>query len=185
MRYNPFNPQNPPRPDFFVGRVDELRQFEQNLLQTIHGSPMNMSITGNRGMGKTSLLVKMEEIAKREKCLVFRMSNYESLVKNITELTNFLILGLKNEFYADTNVQKRIMQLGDWIKTLKPVVSYKEASLSFEEQKLSAQTILRSNFLNFWKKVEDEYVKTEVRCPYCGGKILYKERQLPNKIKAR
>ena len=35
------------------------------------------------------------------------------------------------------------------------------------------------------KKVEDEYTKTKVRCPYCGGKILYKDRKVPNKIKAR
>jgi len=157
MRYNPFNPQNPPRSDYFVGRADELKQFEQYLLQTIHGSPMNMSITGNRGMGKTSLLAKMEEIARKEKCLVFRMSNYESLVKDITELTNYLILGLKNEFYADTSVQKKIMQLGEWAKTLKPVVSYREASLTFEEKRLAAQTILRNNFLNFWKKIDGEY----------------------------
>ena len=157
MRYNPFNPQNPPRSDYFVGRLDELKQFEQYLLQTIHGSPMNMSITGNRGMGKTSLLVKMEEIARKEKCLVFRMSNYERLVRDIGELTNYLILGLKNEFYADTSVKKKIMQLGEWAKTLRPVVSYKEASLTFEEKRLAAQTILRNNFLTFWKKVENEY----------------------------
>ncbi|MBI5636016.1 ATP-binding protein [Candidatus Micrarchaeota archaeon] len=157
MRYNPFNPQFSPRSDYFIGRIGELHQFEQYLLQTIHGSPMNMSITGNRGMGKTSLLAKMEEIAKNKKCLVFRMSNYESLVKDISELTNYLILGLKNEFYADSSVQKRIMQLGEWATTLKPVVSYGEASLSFEEKKLAAQTILRNNFLAFWKKVQAEY----------------------------
>jgi DNA-directed RNA polymerase subunit P len=35
------------------------------------------------------------------------------------------------------------------------------------------------------KKVDEEYVTTKVRCPYCGGKILYKDRRIPNKIKAR
>jgi len=35
------------------------------------------------------------------------------------------------------------------------------------------------------KKVEDEYTKTKVRCPYCGGKILYKDRRTVNKVKAR
>ncbi|MFA4946453.1 MAG: ATP-binding protein [Candidatus Micrarchaeia archaeon] len=157
MRYNPFNPQNPPRPNYFVGRKDELIQFEQYLLQTMHGSPMNMSVTGNRGMGKTSLLVKMEEIAKRRKCLVFRMSNYESLIKNIAELTDYLILGLKNEWYANASLRKRAIQFGAWAKTLRPVVSYKEASLSFEERKIAAQTILRNNFLEFWKAVDTEY----------------------------
>jgi Cdc6-like AAA superfamily ATPase len=75
MRFNPFNPQQPARPDFFVGRAEELEKFEQNLLQTIHDSPMNMAITGNRGIGKTSTLIKFEEIAKRHNCLVVRLSN--------------------------------------------------------------------------------------------------------------
>jgi|TARA_Y100000031_G_C8124403_1_gene339776 DNA-directed RNA polymerase subunit RPC12/RpoP len=35
------------------------------------------------------------------------------------------------------------------------------------------------------KKVEDEYLTTKVRCPYCGGKVLYKDRRTVNKIKAR
>lgn len=35
------------------------------------------------------------------------------------------------------------------------------------------------------KKVEDEYLKTRVRCPYCGGKILYKDRRTVNKVLAR
>jgi hypothetical protein len=43
---NIFNPQQSARPDFFVGRAEEPEKFEQNLLQTIHDSPMNMAITG-------------------------------------------------------------------------------------------------------------------------------------------
>ncbi len=35
------------------------------------------------------------------------------------------------------------------------------------------------------KHVEDEYTKTKVRCPYCGGKVLYKDRRTVTKVKAR
>ena len=35
------------------------------------------------------------------------------------------------------------------------------------------------------KKVDDEYTRTKVRCPYCGGKILYKDRRTVAKVKAR
>ncbi|MBI4979978.1 DNA-directed RNA polymerase subunit P [Candidatus Woesearchaeota archaeon] len=34
------------------------------------------------------------------------------------------------------------------------------------------------------KKVEDEYI-AKIRCPYCGGKILYKDRRTVVKIKAK
>ena len=157
MRYNPFNPQMPPRPENFVGRESELEKFEYNLLQTIHGSPLNMSITGNRGMGKTAILVKMEQIAKKNRCLVFRVSNYESLIENVTDLTNYLILGLKNEYIATMSVNSKIMQFGEWASTLKPIITYKDATLSFEEKTITAQTILRNNFSAFWEKVKNEY----------------------------
>lgn len=83
MRYNPFNPQLPARPNFFVGREPEITEFEKYLIQTTHGSPMNMSITGNRGMGKTSIMMKFEQIATDQGCLVVRLSNYEGNVKDI------------------------------------------------------------------------------------------------------
>ncbi|MFH1276651.1 MAG: DNA-directed RNA polymerase subunit P [Candidatus Woesearchaeota archaeon] len=35
------------------------------------------------------------------------------------------------------------------------------------------------------KKVEEEYIKSRVRCQYCGGKVLYKDRRTVVKIKAR
>ena len=37
---------------------------------------------------------------------------------------------------------------------------------------------------NCGKAVKEEYVKTKVRCPYCGSKMLYKDRRNVNKIKA-
>jgi len=35
------------------------------------------------------------------------------------------------------------------------------------------------------KKVRWEDTATKVRCPYCGAKMLYKDRRTVNKIKAR
>ncbi len=35
------------------------------------------------------------------------------------------------------------------------------------------------------KEVGDEYLRTRVRCPYCGSKMLYKERTATTKVKAR
>ena len=39
---------------------------------------------------------------------------------------------------------------------------------------------------NCGKKVDREkYAKTKVRCPYCGSRVLYKDRKVVTKIKAR
>ena len=35
------------------------------------------------------------------------------------------------------------------------------------------------------KKVEDEYTTNKIRCPYCGGKGLYKDRRSVVKVKSR
>ena len=66
MRYNPFNAQIPARPEYFVGRDEEILTFERNVLQTVHSSPTNMCIIGNRGIGKTSLLARYSEKYKAD-----------------------------------------------------------------------------------------------------------------------
>ncbi len=38
---------------------------------------------------------------------------------------------------------------------------------------------------NCGKKVDTQETAMKVRCPYCGGKILYKDRRTVVKIKAR
>lgn len=38
---------------------------------------------------------------------------------------------------------------------------------------------------NCEKRVDQEYLKGKIRCPYCSSKILYKDRKVTTKIKAR
>ena len=101
IKYNPFNPQQPARPNFFVGREPERKNFDTFLSQTTHSSPMNMSITGDRGMGKTSILLKFEEVAKENNCLVIRLSNYEGSVNDIMEFSDFLNLNIQRELISN------------------------------------------------------------------------------------
>lgn len=35
------------------------------------------------------------------------------------------------------------------------------------------------------KKVAPDYIRKNVRCPYCGSKMLFKQRSVATKIKAR
>jgi len=47
----------------FVGRLEEINSLEQSLLQTQAESPTHFMITGERGIGKTSLLLYLRYIA--------------------------------------------------------------------------------------------------------------------------
>ena len=56
MKINPFEPFAPVNPGSFVGRLADLRRLKSALVQKSAGKPVNFMITGERGIGKTSLL---------------------------------------------------------------------------------------------------------------------------------
>jgi len=152
QRFNPFNPQLPARPDFFVGREPEIKQFEKFLTQTIYGSPMNMSITGNRGIGKTSLLVKLESIAKANKCLVLRLSYYEGDVKSLVDFANYLITNLRREFIS----KHPLAEITDWISNIKPTITWGDIRISIEDKHI-VEEIFRQRLMKLWEEIKKDY----------------------------
>jgi Cdc6-like AAA superfamily ATPase len=62
-KVNPFAPNSPVHPGMFVGRVAELKRVEAALAQTRAGNPSNIMITGERGIGKSSLLNYVKDVA--------------------------------------------------------------------------------------------------------------------------
>ena len=156
IRYNPFNPQQPAKPHFFVGRDNELKIFQNFLGQTIHGSPMNMSITGDRGMGKTSILNKFEEIAKNEGALVIRISNYEVNINNIIELSEFLVTSIQRELISRNPISKTLSDFGSWLSSFKPTIELKGISVAIEKKQI-AQDILRERLQEIWRNIKDKY----------------------------
>jgi biotin operon repressor len=62
-KYNPFRPGSIVTPGMFAGRAAELDQLETALNQTRHGNPHHFLIHGERGIGKTSLLFYLQNVA--------------------------------------------------------------------------------------------------------------------------
>ena len=65
MTKNPFSPRHPVNPDYFVNRKGILEAFRRHLLssaKTRPPKPDNISLLGNWGIGKTSMLRKFEDI---------------------------------------------------------------------------------------------------------------------------
>jgi hypothetical protein len=156
MRINPFNPQQPARPDFFVGREPEITQFEKYLMQTINGSPMNMAITANRGMGKTSILIKFAEIAKKEKCLVVRLSNYEGNVTDITDFSDFLSSNIKTELLSKKPIDGKVQDIVNWAKSLTPQIQWNDIKLSLEKKQL-VQKIFSDRLIKLWDEIKKDF----------------------------
>ncbi len=64
MRFNPFRPGSPVPPGMFTGRLKEVDTLEKALFQTKHGNPQHVLITGERGIGKSSLLLYLDAVAQ-------------------------------------------------------------------------------------------------------------------------
>ena len=63
-KINPFAPNSQVHPGMFVGRVAELVKLESCLVQTKAGSPSNFMLTGERGIGKSSLLSYIKHVSE-------------------------------------------------------------------------------------------------------------------------
>ena len=63
-RVNPFRPNSHVGPGMFAGRLSQLRALEDALRQTREGRPKSFMLTGERGIGKTSLLQYFKWIAQ-------------------------------------------------------------------------------------------------------------------------
>jgi hypothetical protein len=65
-KINPFKPGSPVPVGMFAGRAEELNLLESGLMQTKNGEPINFLLTGDRGIGKSSLLLFLDAVAKGE-----------------------------------------------------------------------------------------------------------------------
>jgi Cdc6-like AAA superfamily ATPase len=66
MKFNPFVPTGIAFPGMFIGRSDEISWIEQALFQTKNGNPQHLLLTGERGIGKSSLLYFADLVARGE-----------------------------------------------------------------------------------------------------------------------
>ncbi|MGA7793277.1 MAG: ATP-binding protein [Candidatus Acidiferrales bacterium] len=61
---NPFTPNAPIDPRYFAGRLSEITKIQAALNQTRHGKTQHILLTGERGIGKTSLATYTRWIAE-------------------------------------------------------------------------------------------------------------------------
>jgi hypothetical protein len=59
MKFNPFRPHSIAPPELFRGRDEELRMIEKSLFQTKNENPMHFLVEGERGLGKSSLFLRV------------------------------------------------------------------------------------------------------------------------------
>jgi hypothetical protein len=80
-RYNPFKPGSIVHPGMFAGRTDELAILNKALFQTSNGNATHFLIHGERGIGKSSLLLVVDWLAKGS--IVYDEHKYSFLTVNV------------------------------------------------------------------------------------------------------
>lgn len=125
-------------------------------MQTMNGSSMNMAITGNRGMGKTSMLVKFEDIAKEKGCLVVRISNYEGQIREVDDLSNFIEESLRREIIFNKKFGLEVEGVKEFLASLRPFISYEGVDFGVEKRS-ARQEMLRDSLLAMWRKIRTKY----------------------------
>lgn len=63
-RFNPFRPGSLVTPGMFCGRREELEDMQRCLRQTKFGNPQHIAVIGERGIGKSSLLLFFQSFAE-------------------------------------------------------------------------------------------------------------------------
>ena len=153
---NPFRPGSIVDPEYFVGRDDEIRRFKTYLKNTKDGNPHNLTILGERGIGKTSLLRYLAHISKEEKCLVVRIE-LDPSIKTIDEFLKHLLNELKQSGIAYSVIEKTRSKLGDFFERYDVSVSLFGAGLGVQKTgKAEIKAQFRYQLEGIWGKVKGD-----------------------------
>ena len=88
---SPFSPGRPVQPEYFVARTKELNRLERALKQAASGRNENIFITGQRGIGKSSLAGLIRYHAEKEHgfigahCYLGGVATLEEMIGTIFE----------------------------------------------------------------------------------------------------
>ncbi|MDO6709029.1 AAA family ATPase [Photobacterium sp. 1_MG-2023] len=142
-KINPFKPHSPVPTAMFAGRLGEIDTFETALFQTKSGNPSNLLITGERGIGKSSLLTLFKPLANGE----IKSPDYENfnfitlnaIISNGTNLVTFIKLiqrNLQRELGKEEIFRKIMGSTWDFVQRIKVMDSGIEKSVQTSDPDL-------------------------------------------------
>ncbi len=124
-KYNPFRPGGIVSPGMFSGRAEELIGLESALFQTMQGNPNHFMISGERGIGKSSLLFYLQCIAKGQiKPLTCDPFNFLVVSVELKPKISYseIVMKISNELKRECDNQRKIKKVAkaawDFIKNL-------------------------------------------------------------------
>ena len=146
---SPFTPGRPVPIEYFVARAKEIERFQRAIRQTASGRNENLFITGNRGMGKSSLANYMKCVAEREYGFVGTHCHLSG-VKSLEEMASAVFRGLLRDC-SDSDLFGKLKSLFErYIKG----VNLFGVNIEFTDD-VAKQKELLNNFLPALRKVHE------------------------------
>jgi len=125
VRNNPFKPNIPVHPAMFTGRGKEIQKIDNALYSTVDDNPHHLLFLGERGIGKTSLLLLASYLSKGEIPIENNLKmNYLTIIisldKNTTikDFSSKIIKSIEREFRKSHNTIQTLRDIWNFTKRL-------------------------------------------------------------------
>lgn len=145
-RINPFQPNSPVAPGMFSGRITHIVALEEALRQTRAERPKHFMLTGERGIGKTSLLQLFKSMA--EGSIEVEGSSMKFLVVQLDIDANTTDLGL---------IQRVNTAISRTLRDSEPARSFLADSWSFLQRVQALGVSIESNEVLDTEMLHDEF----------------------------
>lgn len=125
-KINPFKPNGPVSTGMFAGRINEIILLERALYQTKNGHPINALVTGERGIGKSSLMMIFKDFSSgRLSTLEHGTFNFLTISGMISDKTDLVTLikiierNVSRELGKNEAIRKYLSATWDFVKRIK------------------------------------------------------------------
>ncbi len=146
---SPFSPGKPVPIEYFIARLKELERLKRAVKQTLSGRNENIFITGERGIGKSSLASLIRYIAEKEYSFIGTHC-YLGGIKDLESMVRIIFQRLLYEV-TDTNIFNNLKNVfGRYIKR----VNLFGVGVEFTKDRSELRTIL-DNFLPVIRKINE------------------------------
>jgi len=147
---SPFSPGKPVQPEYFVARIKEIQRLERAIRQTVSGRNENIFITGQRGIGKSSLAGFIRYLAEKEHSLIGSHC-FLGGVRSLEDMMGVIFQRLLQDC-ADKTLFDRLKDLfGRYVRS----VTFFGMGVEFTKDKSELRTLV-DNFLPVMRKIYNE-----------------------------
>ena len=143
-KYNPFKPNSPVFSGVFVGRTQEIGRIDDLLYQTKMDNPTHILLHGERGIGKTSLLLVANHFAKGSLQWEEEKYNFLTIQISIRSETTLIDLAKKINNQIKRSLSQSEQEIVFLKKTWEFITRFESSVISYsiQEKILTEEEIL-------------------------------------------